>query len=135
VGKKKKDPEYEEDEPEIEDAQGLIPIEDERELVRYLDEQVVSSEPAVILTAPPDLTRCQCEWRDTSGEVTFGPKPLVRCDQEPTVIAFQKRNPDEDNPTGAISLCDEHRALVDHMYPHQCYFRQITSDKKIGDFA
>ena len=133
MGKKKKEPEYEEDEPETE--QGLIPIDDDRDLVRYLDADTTAGEPAITLLVPPDLTRCQCEWRDTSGDLSFGPKPLVRCDEEPTVIAYQKRNPDEDSPTGAISLCDQHKAMVDHMYPNQCYFRRITSDKKIGDFA
>jgi hypothetical protein len=89
---------------------------------------------SVILTlVPPDLTRCQCEWRETTAE-TFGPKPLVRCGLPPTVVAFQKRA-HSDEPTGAMSLCDDHRVMIEHMYPNQCYFRIITPDKRIGGLA
>lgn len=90
--------------------------------------------PVIVTLVPPDMERCQCEWHDTTVN-TFGPKPIVRCDQESTVIAFQKRDQTEHQPTGAISLCDEHRIMIEHMYPGQCYFRRITSEKKIGDIA
>ena len=90
--------------------------------------------PVIIALVPPDMEKCQCEWPDNS-VVSFGPKPTVRCDQESTVVAFQKRDPNEDAPTGAISLCDELRIMIEHMYPGQCYFRRITPEKKIGDIA
>ena len=138
-GKKKAD-EYE-DEPESfeeEESQALVPAESEalaeRDDTLYLDSSVTGNQ-AIVLLAPPDLSRCQCEWRDVSHDLSFGPKPLIRCDDEPTVIAFQKRDPDDEQPTGAVSLCDAHKAMVEHMHPDQCYFRRITSDKKIGDFA
>ena len=139
AGKKRK---KKDDEPEYEpEPQELVRIEDEeddnddRELdpVLYLDDQV-QGPPVIVALVPPDMDRCQCEWRDQTIE-TFGPKPTVRCEQEPTVVAFQKRDPDDEAATGTISLCDDHKVMVDHMYPGQCYFRRITTEKKIGDFA
>ena len=98
---------------------------------RYLDNG--DDPPAVVLTlTPPDFTRCQCEWPDATAP-TFGPKPMIRCDQTPTTIAFQKRLRDNPDPTGMVALCDEHRVMVEHMWPGQCYFRQITLEKKMGD--
>lgn len=92
------------------------------------------SEPVLVVVALvlPDLTQCQCEYPDTAVD-TFGPRQRLRCDQEPTVVAFQKRLSDGDQPTGAISLCDDHRVVIEHMYPGQCYFRRITTDRKIGE--
>lgn len=103
---------------------------DEQRLILYLSEDETGDAPILALV-PPDLHQCQCEWPDISIQ-TFGPKPIVRCDQEPTVVAFQKRSKSDEHPTGAISLCHEHHIMVEHMYPHQCYFRHISPEKKIG---
>jgi hypothetical protein len=100
----------------------------------YLEEDAEQDEPVVVALTPPDFKRCQCEWPDQTA-ATFGPKPIIRCDQAPTVIAFQKRPRLEGSPTGMIALCDEHRVMIEHMYPGQCYFRTLTLDKKIGDIA
>jgi hypothetical protein len=97
----------------------------------YLDETASDHEPVIIALTPPDLLRCQCEWSDTHLQ-TFGPRPVVRCEEEPTTVAFQKRGTEDDGPTGAMALCDDHRLLIEHMYPGQCYFRAITAEKKIG---
>lgn len=135
---KKKLPHTDEPEESLHDV--LVRMDDDdddslRELDprRYLDEDT-QGDPVFTVLAPPDLSRCQCEWRDTTLD-TFGPKPVVRCEEEPTVVAFQKRDPDSVRPTGVLSLCDVHHVLVEHLYPGQCYYRRITSDKKIGDFA
>ena len=93
-----------------------------------------SGEPVILALVPPDMERCQCEWPDTTTS-TFGPKPMVRCGDEPTVVAFQKRVVNDATPTGAMSLCDDHKVMIEHMYPNQCYFRRINSEKKIGDFV
>lgn len=123
--KKKDEDEQEFDMPEertelaLRDPTGLMFLEDDEE-------------PAVVLAlVPPDLERCQCEWPDQE-IVTFGPRPRVRCDQPATCVAFQKRAQDDDTPTGAMSLCDDHRLLIEHAHPGQCYYRVITHDKKIG---
>lgn len=97
----------------------------------YLDELTSQDQSVVIALVPPDLSRCQCEWPDTEVH-TFGPKPIVRCAEEPTVVAFQRRMVDDDTPTGAMSLCADHRILIEHMYPGQCYFRALSAEKKIG---
>lgn len=136
MGKKKSKPrrdEYEEDDDN--DTMAIVPVRaPDTSLEQLYLEDDVASEPVIVALVPPDLSRCQCEWRDTEVE-TFGPKPIVRCDQEPSVIAFQRRSRDEDQPTGSISLCANHKTMIEHMYPGQCYFRQITSEKKIGDVA
>jgi hypothetical protein len=122
------------DDDEFEDEQeegvtDLVLAEEARHSVLYLED---GQEPEVIPTVViPDLSQCQCEWPDTSVP-SIGPLPRKRCDSEPTVVAFQKRGNSMDDPTGAISLCDDHRVLVEHMYPHQCYFRRITPEKTIG---
>lgn len=100
------------------------------ELIPYLDDDADES-PVILALVPPDLSRCQCEWFDQS-KPTFGPKPLVRCEQPPSVVAFQKRAQDGGEPTGAMSLCEEHRVMIEHMFPGQCYFRKVTSEHKIG---
>ena len=99
----------------------------------YLPEGV-EEEPVIVTLAPPDLNCCQCEWRDTSIE-TFGPKPIVRCEEEPTVVAFQKRAREDGTPTGCISLCDVHRTLFEHTFPGLLYYRRVTAEKRIGGFA
>jgi hypothetical protein len=88
----------------------------------------------ILALVPPDLARCQCEWPDLT-HPTFGPKPITRCEQAPTVVAFQKRVPGDPEPTGAMSLCAEHRLMIDHMFPGQCYYRQVTSEKKLSGYA
>lgn len=103
------------------------------ELIPYLAEDLVDSTPVILALVPPDLTRCQCEWADQSMP-TFGPKPLVRCEAVPEVVAFQKRHRGEAEPTGAMSLCEEHRTMIEHMFPGQCYFRKVTTEKKIGSY-
>jgi hypothetical protein len=103
----------------------------EAQTSRLLDRRVYG-EPVIHTLLPPDLHQCQCEWPDTSVQ-TFGPRPLIRCEAAPTVVAFQLRHPDADTPTGAIALCDTHRILLDHMYPDQCYFRRLTSDHALGE--
>ena len=97
----------------------------------YLTEELAAQKPALRTIVQPDLQRCQCEWRDLDVE-TFGPKPFTRCEQEPSWIAFQKRTNDEE-PTGMCSLCDDHKVIIEHLYPGQCYFRLITDERKIGD--
>lgn len=104
------------------------------QLPLYLPEELQGTNPVIVAVVPPDLMQCQCEWRDTTFD-TFGPKPILRCREEPSVVAFQKRDPHDDTITGAISLCDDHMVMLEHMYPGQLYFRRISSEKKIGDFV
>lgn len=104
------------------------------DLVRYLGEDAPLHGAVILALVPPDMGRCQCEWPDLTQE-TFGPKPIVRCEQPPTVVAFQKRVAGDSTPTGAMTLCEDHRVLIEHMYPDQCYFRRITTERKIGSFA
>lgn len=108
----------------------LMLAEKARQSVLYLPDgdDAVVIERAVV---PPDLTQCQCEWPDPAAH-TFGPQPRVRCQTEPTVVAFQKRQIDNAAPTGAISLCDDHRVLLEHMHPGQVYYRLITPERTIG---
>jgi hypothetical protein len=117
---------------DIEALSVALPVEGINDIVLYLDDDHSDNIPVIYAVVPPDLARCQCEWRDQSQE-TFGPKPGMRCDQRPTVVAFQKRVRGIDEPTGAIALCDDHKVLLQHMYPQMCYFRKITSGK-IGDY-
>lgn len=98
------------------------------DLVPYLD---IETPPVILALTPPDLARCQCEWLDQT-QATFGPRPVVRCQHPPTVVAFQKRSRDEE-PTGAMSLCADHRVMLSHMFPGQLYYRLLTHDGKYGD--
>lgn len=135
AGRKKSRQEIEEDDIAAVVTQTALQRERAKstDLVLYLDDSAEGG-PVIMALVVPDLERCQCEWPDQT-IITFGPKPIVRCDTKPTVVAFQKRDPEADDTTGAISLCDEHKVMIEHMYPGQCYFRRITSEKKIGDFA
>lgn len=119
--------EFEGDDEEDDEPKSLA-VAERRDLSRHLPESEVIE---VILTlTPPDLRLCQCEWEDDV--VTLGPRPRVRCDQEPAYVAFQKREADSDGPTGAMSVCENHKTLLEHMWPHQCFFRRITPEGKIG---
>lgn len=98
----------------------------------YFEADEEEGDPAIFTLVAPDMTQCQCEWADPHHE-TFGPRARVRCEQSPTVVAFQRRRMDDNQPTGTMSLCDDHRIMIEHMFPKQCYYRVITSDKKIGE--
>jgi hypothetical protein len=106
----------------------------ETNIILYMDRSLDDTEPVIHVLAPPDMSQCQCEWPNTT-LATFGPKPIARCMEEPTMIAFQKRPEGSNEPTGAMSLCDDHKVMLEHMYPGHLYFRRITTDKKIGDFV
>ena len=56
---------------------------------------------------PPDLKRCQCEWLGGSF-MTLGPRPTMRCESKPTVIAKENEPNAWDGVRGSMSLCDEH---------------------------
>lgn len=133
AGKKKQRDVVDDMDEVAESATSALARRERQDTVLYLDD-AAPGEPVILALVVPDLSRCQCEWPDQTVN-TFGPKPIVRCAEEPTVVAFQKRDPDDDATTGAISLCDEHKVMIQHMYPGQCYFRKITPEKKIGDFA
>jgi hypothetical protein len=105
----------------------------EADPVLYLDE-ALDFVPIVTVVIPPDLERCQCEWPDPAA-TGVGPRPWVRCTQTPTVLAFQKRPSGGEAPTGVMSLCEEHRIVVEHMYPGQAYYRKITPEKRIGGYC
>ena len=45
----------------------------------------------------------------------------------PTVVGFQKRVRGDYEPVGAMALCADHRVLVDHMFPQQLFYREITT--------
>lgn len=117
--------------PEDEAVTELVETHDTEESVLYLKDDMAEVQVVHAIVAP-DMHQCQCEYPDPSMEATFGPRPRLRCQEEPTVIAFQKRA-QQDEPTGAISLCDDHRVLIDHMYPGQCYYRRVTPEKRIGN--
>jgi hypothetical protein len=102
------------------------------DLIPYLGDDDVEKTPVILALVPPDLLRCQCEWPDTTME-TFGPKPIIRCDHPPSVVAFQKRHRADHEPTGMMALCNDHRVLVEHMYPNACYYREITHNGQIGE--
>lgn len=108
----------------------MLPEEPTSDLA-YLAEDLIQTEPVILALVPPDLLRCQCEWLDAT-VATFGPKPLVRCDHEPVVVAFQKRVRGDSEPTGAMALCEDHRVLLEHMYPGHLYYRRISREKQIG---
>jgi len=139
MGKKKKPSRHLTDELEQEARDSALPnlvrMESEElsrpDDYRFLDSETAGAEPVVMVLIFPDVLRCQCEWPDQTVN-TFGPRPLIRCEQAPTVVAFQKQEPGDTTPTGAISLCADHQILIEHMYPGQCYFREITAEKKIG---
>lgn len=52
---------------------------------------------------PPDPKRCQAEVKAGSF-MTLGPRPLIRCEKAPIVIA-EEVEPDEDGQRGSMSLC------------------------------
>ena len=144
MSKRKRKPRHEEDHLEhihlvAPDNDNDFTVPTRREVAKtdlplYLPEELQGTNPVIVAVVPPDLTQCQCEWRDTTFD-TFGPKPILRCREEPSVVAFQKRDPHDDMITGSISLCDDHKVMLEHMYPGQLYFRRISSEKKIGDFV
>jgi hypothetical protein len=103
-------------------------------LAPYLQDDVPETIPVILALVPPDLTRCQCEWADATME-TMGPRPRVRCEQMPTVVGFQKRARGDYDPVGAMALCGDHRVLVDHMFPGQLFYREITTvgPRQIGN--
>ena len=103
-------------------------------MIGYLGDDEVAREPVILALVPPDLARCQCEWPDQTLP-TFGPKPITRCEHAPSVVAFQKRVPGDLNPSGAMSLCDEHKLMLDHMFPQQLFYRRVTSEKKMGSYV
>lgn len=109
----------------------LVPRTEPASELYFSDDDDTEGDPVIYALVPPDLTQCQCEWPDPAQE-TFGPRPRQRCEQAPTVVAFQRRRTDDSSPTGAMSLCDDHRVMLEHMFPRQLYYRTITSDKKIG---
>ena len=73
---------------------------------------------------PPDPERCQTEW--TGGSfMTFGPRPMVRCSERPTWIATQKAE-----PRGSMSLCDEHKKVLQAKRRGVATFQTIAEWKK-----
>jgi hypothetical protein len=53
---------------------------------------------------PPDLKRCQAEWRGGSF-MTLGPRQMERCENPPTVIVKELKPSEKDGQHGAMSLC------------------------------
>ncbi len=54
---------------------------------------------------PPDLERCQAEWKSGSF-MTFGPRHMVRCEKAPIVIVTETKK-DEHGRQGSMSLCQD----------------------------
>jgi hypothetical protein len=72
----------------------------------------------------PDVERCQCEW--TAGSfMTLGPRPVVRCDQRPTVIAVEKQESKKFRVRGAMSLCEMHREALERQQPGMAEYRPV----------
>ena len=77
---------------------------------------------------PPDKSRCQTQWLDGSF-MTFGPRPMVRCEQKPVWIAVENKK-NADGQRGSMSLCGEHRqALVNKFGENYCTFKAIKESK------
>lgn len=52
---------------------------------------------------PPDKERCQA-MRVGGSFMTFGPRPMIRCDNKPVVIIKENKK-DEDGLRGSMSVC------------------------------
>lgn len=74
---------------------------------------------------PPDLDRCQVEWKDGSF-MTLGPRQWVRCDKPPTFVAKVKE-PGKDGRRGSMAMCDEHRKVYEERSPGTATFHKITT--------
>lgn len=73
---------------------------------------------------PPDLTRCQAEKRAGSF-MTLGPRPMERCESQPTVIATERRK-GSDGRKGSMSLCEACQGvLVQLRGPRFATFKSI----------
>ena len=71
----------------------------------------------------PDLERCQTEWLGGSF-MTLGPRPTVRCEKRPVVIATEKIQ-GKDGLRGSMSLCGEHMDDLQRIKPEFCVFKMI----------
>lgn len=67
----------------------------------------------------PDLKRCQTEWLDGSF-MTLGPRQYVRCEAAPSWIARERKK-----PHGEMSLCREHRVVLEVQAQRTVTFRPI----------
>lgn len=75
---------------------------------------------------PPDLERCQAEWKigcwpDAQHFLNLGPAGWQRCDKLPTWLATEKAA-----PHGSMSLCQEHRERCEEQMPGACTFEAIV---------
>lgn len=77
---------------------------------------------------PPDSKRCQTEWQGGSF-MTFGPRPMIRCDKTPVVIATEIKA-DEYGRHGSMSLCGEHMDVIQQKMPGVCTFKLIAQRKQ-----
>lgn len=72
---------------------------------------------------PPDLLRCQVEWRDyrpftMGGDVWHH----ERCAAPPAFVAMEKAR-----PHGTMSMCAEHRAVYESKHPRSATFTPVAA--------
>lgn len=68
---------------------------------------------------PIDVKRCECEWLGGSF-MTFGPRQMERCENQPTWIAVAVR---DGAFYGAMSLCDKCKKVCEVKEPDIAYQR------------
>lgn len=72
----------------------------------------------------PDFSRCQCEWKGGSF-MTLGPRQIERCPNQPTCIATEAKG-DAHGQRGSMSLCSEHRGVLEQKQPGRTTFQEIV---------
>lgn len=80
---------------------------------------------------PPDLTRCQTEWKigcwpDAAHFMNIGPADWQRCCALPVWIATEKAP-----PHGSMSLCNEHRNKCEEQQPSKATYKAIVRKAKL----